>query len=342
MSYSSGRCGESGNTKVHAHLIGGNWVDKSDLAPSAVLCVVFFLAIAAVGWRYLQSRARVLFVFIAAFLITGLAFAIHAAIANTAIRNVSRVTVLVEQTFFHLGNVLLIAGSVLYTRTFLYRATFVHWPNTFLYFSAAVLVVSFILACVAFSRAPTPPDAFYTTLQYIQLRIGAAVLPFILTTLNAILLPFAKLVAPELPGLELGLLILAAWFLWVPTFYAFCVSGSIVADSSPLVCSQTFFYLAFGLFQLLAVVPLLALAMPRWGFNLAPQDLLMHGAPLPVGGMMASNERDNLYEAATRAERARMEENAQGRLLAEERDVFAHNMEVERRAEDGDWELHLH
>ena len=30
---SSGRCADSGVTGIHAHLIGGNWVDEGDLAP---------------------------------------------------------------------------------------------------------------------------------------------------------------------------------------------------------------------------------------------------------------------------------------------------------------------
>jgi len=29
----SGRYADSGNARSHAHLIGGHWVDKSDLAP---------------------------------------------------------------------------------------------------------------------------------------------------------------------------------------------------------------------------------------------------------------------------------------------------------------------
>ncbi|GAA6006590.1 hypothetical protein JCM10207_004986 [Rhodosporidiobolus poonsookiae] len=274
--YGWGRCAESGNQRVHAHLLGSNWVDKSDLAPSAILCVVFFLAIGGVGYRYWQARVKTLFVFIAAFFTNGIAFAIRAAIANTAPRNVNRSTVIAEQVFFVLALLLLITGSILYTRKFLYRATTIHWPNTVLYLSATILVTSFILACVAFSRAPEPVNSFYPDLQYSQMRIAAAVLPFILTLLNALLLPFAKLIAPELPGLELGLLVLAAWFLAVPTFYAFCVTA-IAADSSPLVCSQIFFYLALGLFELLAVVPLLALPIPRWGFNLVPHDLLVGG-----------------------------------------------------------------
>ncbi|GAA5859671.1 hypothetical protein JCM8547_006186 [Rhodosporidiobolus lusitaniae] len=309
-SYGSGRCAESGNQRIHAHLLGGNYVDHSDLAPSAVLCVVFCLAIGGVGWRYWQSRVKTLFVFIASFLATGLAFAVHAAIANTSPVNVNRSTVIAEQILFVLGQLLLIAGSILYTRRFLTRVTLVHWPSTFLYFSAAILVTSFILACVAFSRAPTPVNSFYPSLQYSQLRIAAVVLPFILVTLNALLLPFAKMVALELPGLELGLLLLASWFLWVPAFYAFCVVA-ITADSSPLVCSQVFFYLSFGLFTLLSVIPFLALPSFRWGFTLLPGDLIHEGGPLV-------SAREELHAAMAHAAFARAQEAEEAQRLRSE------------------------
>lgn len=84
---------------------------------------------------------------------------------------------------------------------------------------------------------------------------------------------------PEIPLDSLGLLILIAWFLFVPalcgstknslSFEIHCANGSsilrsgsftaatISADDSPLVAGTTFFYLAFGMFQALAVIPLL-------------------------------------------------------------------------------------
>jgi hypothetical protein len=150
--------------------------------------------------------------------VTAIAFAIHAAIANTSSTHLSRSTVLVEQAFFVVGELLLIAGSILYTRKFLARATFVHWPRTFLFFSIAVLVVAFILDCVAFSNAPEPANSFYPSTRYTQLRIAASALVFILVTVNAVFLLLGKIVAPELPGLEFALVVISACFLWVPAF----------------------------------------------------------------------------------------------------------------------------
>ncbi|GAA5969184.1 hypothetical protein JCM11641_007501 [Rhodosporidiobolus odoratus] len=283
--YGWGRCADSGNSDMHAHLVGGNWINKEDLAPSAVLCVAFFLFIGGIGWRYYHSRVTILFVVIAAFLFTGLAFAIRAAIANTAVVNVNRTTILVDQ-------------------------------------------------------APTPANSLYPSLESSQMRVAAAVLPFILVSLFALLLPFAKVVAPELPGIELGLLTLVACFLWVPVFYTFCVTA-ITVDSSPLVCSQIFFYLALGLFQLLAIVPLLVLPMPRWGFTLAPHDLLPAGG-VAAGPMMAAAAEDNhLHAAAADAAYARAREDEEARLLAEEMDVLHHNAGVARMHDDDVWDVHL-
>lgn len=118
-----------------------------------------------------------------------------------------------------LGQFLIIIGSVLYTRTFLSRATFVHWPRTLLVLTAVVVLLAFILDCVAFSRAPSPVTSYFPSSQYTHLRIAAAVLVFVLVTLNAVFLTVvAKIVAPELPKMDHGLLILSAWFLWVPAF----------------------------------------------------------------------------------------------------------------------------
>ncbi|GAA5897366.1 hypothetical protein JCM6882_001868 [Rhodosporidiobolus microsporus] len=349
-STTTGRCVESGNTRVHAHLLGGNWVDKRDLAPSAVLCVVFFLALAGIGWRYRQYRVKALFAFVAAFFCSGIAFAIRAAIANTSPRNLTRSSVAAEQIFLVLGQLLLLLGAVLYTRAFMLRATLVHWPNTFLYASSTILVVSFILACVAFSRLPDPPNSYFPSLQYTQMRIASAILPFILLCLVVLLLPLVKLFAPFLPNLELWLLVLTAWFLWVPAFYSFCVV-TITSDSSDLVCSQLFFYLSFGLFPLLSLIPLLALPMPRWGFLLAPGDLLPGGvAPMPATSMALAGESAALYEAAHEAQFARMREAEEARRLrAAKQEVGANAAAAGLVAHshghgpyDDPWNLHLH
>ncbi|GAA6031971.1 hypothetical protein JCM8097_003367 [Rhodosporidiobolus ruineniae] len=339
----SGRCVDSGNDRIHAHLLGGNWVDHGDLAPSAVLCVVFFLAIAGVGYRWWQFRASTLFTFKIAFLFTGLAFAVRAAIANTAPSNVPRSAIITEQCFFVLGQLLLLLGAILYTRTFLYRATFVHWPSTFLYLSIAILVTSLILACVAFSRAPTPPTSYFPSLQYSQMRIAAATLPFILVCLTLILWPFAKLVAPELPGLGLGLLSLTALFLWVPAFYSFCVA-TLTDDTSPLVCSSLFFYLAFGLFQLLAVVPLLALSIHHFGFGYALGDLVGGMAPIPIATAVADGQAERLHRAMEEAAIARVRQEEEARLLEEAERAVEHNAAAAglgRPHHGGGWDLHL-
>ncbi|GAA5834851.1 hypothetical protein JCM11251_002042 [Rhodosporidiobolus azoricus] len=345
----SGRCVDSGNTRVHAHLLNGNWVDKADLAPSAILCVAFFLALLGIGWRYKQYRVNALWAFIAAFLSSGVAFAIRAGIANTSPRNLTRSPVAAEQILLVLGQLLLLLGAVLYTRAFMLRATLVHWPNTFLYASLTIIIVSFILSCVAFSRLPDPPNSYFPDLQYTQMRIASAILPFILLCLVVLLLPFAKLFAPFLPGLELWLLVLTAWFLWVPAFYSFCVV-TITSDSSDLVCSNLFFYLSFGLFPFLSLIPLLSLPMPRWGFTLQAGDLLPGGhAPLPAASMALAGEGDMLYEAAHEAQFARMREEEEARRLRMAQAEVEANAAAAglvghqpHRPYDDDWDLHLH
>ncbi|GAA5915726.1 hypothetical protein JCM5296_004368 [Sporobolomyces johnsonii] len=352
MSWGYGKCTDSGNPNIHAHLIGGNVVDHEDVAPSAILCVAFFLAIVVVvGFRFHQWKATVVFGFLFGFFVTGLAFAIRAGIANRD----SRSAILVEQSFFCLGQLALLATSLISIKIFISRATLVHWPSSLTYLGATLLVLAFVLDCIAFSRAPTPAQSYYTTLQYSQMRIAAAALAFIVATANVLGLPLAKVIAPELSLMELGLLTLSGWFLWVPAFYAFCVA-TITTDSSPLVCSSAFFYLSFGLFQLLAIIPLLTLALARYGWGLAFYDLVGYnvggGGGAEAGGAIqeaildieAQKEEEELAAAHHEAEQARAWEEDEAMLLEEAQEVVGENAEAAGlHAHDGDdgWELHL-
>lgn len=54
--------------------------------------------------------------------------------------------------------------------------------------------------------------------QYTQLRVAAATIAFVWVLGHALWLPFEKAMLPFLPLVELGLLILFAWFLVVPSF----------------------------------------------------------------------------------------------------------------------------
>ncbi|GAA6053332.1 hypothetical protein JCM3770_004117 [Rhodotorula araucariae] len=165
--------------------------------------------------------------------------------------------------------------------------------------------------------------------------------------MHALLLPLAKLVAPELPGVELALLTFTGWLLWVPAFYVFC-TATITADYSPLVCSQTFFYLAFSLFPLLALAILLALPLPRWGFTLPPRDLIdpySGAAPAASGQAALAREEAELGAAAAWAQDERRREAAEGALLDEMREVVGENAEragLVGQQEDDGWSLRLH
>ncbi|KPV78277.1 uncharacterized protein RHOBADRAFT_40824 [Rhodotorula graminis WP1] len=340
----SGRCVDSGNTRSHAHLIGGNWVDKNDLAPSAVLCVVSFLAIAAVAWTYRETKVHLLLLFAFALLFLGIAFAIHAALANARPSARGQSAVACEQAFFLLALSLLLLGHILFARTFINRASLVHWPSTLLYLACALLLAAFIVGCVALGDLPPlDPYTYSPPLKYTQERIASAVLELIVATMHPLLLPFAKLVAPELPGLELGLLVLAGWFLWVPALYVFCLA-TITADASPLVCSQTFFYLAFFLFPFLALAILLGLPLHRWGFTLPPRDLVTsysYAAPAATHAALA-HEAAELGEAAAWAQQERRHEADEGALLDEMRSVVGENAERAGLYDDDAWSLRLH
>jgi hypothetical protein len=146
------------------------------------------------------------------------------------------------------------------------RASWTHWPSTVLTFAAVMLLVPLIVGTVAFTgtnfRLATAGGG-QTPLKYSQMRVASATLELVATVLTAILIPLAKVVAPELPSRELGLLDLSAWCLFVPALCTiigvgvpaerskqtdqalplfrssdlFCIAA-ITDDSSPLVCSQ--------------------------------------------------------------------------------------------------------
>ncbi|GAA5821903.1 hypothetical protein JCM10212_002453 [Sporobolomyces blumeae] len=305
---SDARCIDSGNRDLHARLIGGNVVLNADVAPSAVLAVVFLLSIA----------------------VTGIAFAIRAGIAN-AQSAVAKATIAVEQALFSTGQLVLLGSSLIYTKVFVSRATLIHWPSTATYLGIAILVVSFILDCVSWSRLPDPPTTFSPPKQYNQMRVASAVLTFVVATFNAVFLPVAKVFAPFLPLLELALVDLAAWFLWVPAFYVFCIA-TITVDTSDLVCSAAFYYVAFGLFPFLALAVLLSLPQHRWGFSLAPHDLAS-GVPYPAAPpvVVAAHTSDPILDferhdaemAAVEAELAARDEEIERRLL--ERELHGHS-----------------
>jgi len=154
--------------------------------------------------------------------VLGVAFAIHAALANTRPSLRPSSATLTEQAMFLLALSLFLLGHILFSRTFINRASLVHWPSTLLYLACAILLAALVVGCVAVGDAPLVDVYSYSpSLKYSQERIASATLELIVATMHPLLLPFAKLVAPELPGLELGLLILAGWLLWVP---AFCTS----------------------------------------------------------------------------------------------------------------------
>ncbi|GAA5997419.1 uncharacterized protein JCM10292_000249 [Rhodotorula paludigena] len=343
------RCADSGNQRIHAHLINGNWLDRSDVAPSAVICVVSFLSLIGIGYRYRETRVHFLFLLAFALLFLGIAFAIRAALANTRIAGRTRSSTFTSESFFLLALTFFLAGHIIYARVFLNRASLVHWPSTLLYFAGALLLIALIVGLVALGQGPTPPDSLTPPIKYTQMRIASAALELIVAVLHPLLLPFAKLVAPELPMLELALLTVAGWFLFVPAFYVFCVS-TITADYSPLVCSQTFFYLSFALFPFLALFVLLAFRLDRWGFTLPPRDLLASSYAQPATSHTAAafaREDAALEDAAIWAAEERAREMEETEALHHERDIVADNAAHAALYDDGrhyddGWSLRLH
>jgi hypothetical protein len=108
---------------------------------------------------------------------------------------------------------------------------------------------------------------------------------------------------------------------------------------SPFFSLQLFFYLSFGLFQLLAILPLLALPVFRFGFLLAnPHDLAVIDRP---SLFHTHNEIKDLQRAAHRAENARMREDEEARLLRAEQAVVGRNAAALAREDDSVWELRI-
>ncbi|KAG0662917.1 hypothetical protein C6P46_003005 [Rhodotorula mucilaginosa] len=350
----SSRCSATIITGLHAHLVGGTGTNQTDLAPSAILSVLSFVAIVAVGWRYRQYRAHAILVVAVGCFCLGVAFALHASIANTSPAHRKLDTLAAEQTFFLFALTFLLWGQILTARTFVTRASWTHWPSTVLTFAAVMLLVPLIVGTVAFTgtnfRLATAGGG-QTPLKYSQMRVASATLELVATVLTAILIPLAKVVAPELPSRELGLLDLSAWCLFVPALCTiigvgvpaerskqtdqalplfrssdlFCIAA-ITDDSSPL----TFFYLSFGFFTLLSVALLLAVPLPQWGFGLPARNLVGTRAP----------EVQEAADADAWAEEARLREVEEARLLRKAKDIAA--AENEARGRYDDWSLNLH
>ncbi|TKA53071.1 hypothetical protein B0A53_03951 [Rhodotorula sp. CCFEE 5036] len=314
----SSRCSATIITGLHAHLVGGTGTNQTDLAPSAILSVLSFVAIVAVGWRYRQYRAHAILVVAVGCFCLGVAFALHASIANTSPAHRKLDTLAAEQTFFLFALTFLLWGQILTARTFVTRASWTHWPSTVLTFAAVMLLVPLIVGTVAFTgtnfRLATAGGG-QTPLKYSQMRVASATLELVATVLTAILIPLAKVVAPELPSRELGLLDLSAWCLFVP---ALC---TIIG---------TFFYLSFGFFTLLSVALLLAVPLPQWGFGLPARNLVGTRAP----------EVQEAADADAWAEEARLREVEEARLLRKAKDIAA--AENEARGRYDDWSLNLH
>lgn len=149
----------------------------------------------------------------------GVAFSVRAALTNNA--DYSPSTLTAEQAFFLLALTFLLWGHILFSRSFVRRAALIHWPSTLLILAAVVLLVAVIIGLVALAQSSDAPAAWRQSggpTQADQMRAASAALELAVAVLHALLLPLAKIVAPELHFLELGLLDLSAWFLFVPAF----------------------------------------------------------------------------------------------------------------------------
>lgn len=86
--------------------------------------------------------------------------------------------------------------------------------------AAVMLLVALIVGTMAFTTSVdfrlAAAGGGQAPLKYSQMRVASATLELVATVIAAILIPLAKVVAPELPSRELGLLDLSAWCLFVP------------------------------------------------------------------------------------------------------------------------------
>ncbi|GJN92272.1 hypothetical protein Rhopal_005302-T1 [Rhodotorula paludigena] len=161
---------------------------------SAVICVTSFLALIGIGYRYRETRVH--FLFLLAFALLWIAFAIRAALANTRVAGRTRSSTFASESFFLLALTFFLAGHIIYAGVFLKRASLVHWPSTLLYFAGALLLIALIVGLVAFGQGPTPPDSLTPPLKYTQMRIASAALELIVATffyLSFALFPFLAL-----------------------------------------------------------------------------------------------------------------------------------------------------
>ncbi|KAK4705701.1 acetate kinase, partial [Phenoliferia sp. Uapishka_3] len=140
--------------------------------------------------------------------------------------------------------------------------------SNWVHINRALLAVSFILDVVAFTMIPLPTRPDSVSLQATQLRIAGSIFPLILTIANVAWLPVEKMKAPELSMKAIGIMLLVSMFLVVPALYAFLTFHASVSEFSSTLSLQLWFYLAFGLFQFLAIIPFAAL--PLLDFSAGP------------------------------------------------------------------------
>lgn len=147
-----------------------------------------------------------------------MAFAVHAATADTSPAHRNASTLAAEQTLFLFALTFLQGGQLLIGRSFVARASLHHWPRTGLTLAAVLLLVALILGTVAFTSADFRVAAMpaSSTPRFNQLRVASGVLELIAAMLPVVLIPLTKVVAPELPHRQLGLLTASACFLFIP------------------------------------------------------------------------------------------------------------------------------
>ncbi|ORY69309.1 hypothetical protein BCR35DRAFT_334328 [Leucosporidium creatinivorum] len=317
----SSSCALSGNSQLHAHLLGGQVVSRSDLAPSAVLSVVFFLLLAGLLYQFWRHRYLIIIPAAIGILALALAFAIRAGIAGKHEYTPPRLATQVEQELLVISQLLLIVVHVDLSKALLHRAGMTSRPSRFAYATYVVALLCFILSTVAISRAPIPINSLWPDFKYTQLRVAAASIAFVWVLGHALWLPFEKAMLPFLPLVELGLLIVFAWFLVVPSFYAFLFTV-VNKDDSPLVCSALWFYLAVGLFQFLGAVPLLVVAFINFGLN---GEMDLQRALNAEAAAHWEDEHEALHAAEEELLEAQLIEEAERAHLAGEQHAVEHN-----------------